>query len=60
MKTLLLLSIVLAALAIPIVFARDRDPRRGVRRMFVLLLLFNTLYLVYVTQVHPVVFVPRW
>ncbi len=59
MKTILLLSIVLAALAFPLVLARDPDPRRGMRRLLLLLLVFNAAYLFYVTRLHPVWFVPQ-
>ena len=59
MKTLLLLSIVFGAILFPVIAAKDPDPRRGMRRLAVLILLFNALYLFYVTQLHPVWFVPR-
>lgn len=58
MKTILLLSILFAALAMPVVTARDANPRRGMRRLLVLLLLFNAVYLYYVTRLHPDWFVP--
>ena len=60
MKSLLLLSIVIAALVIPMRAARDPNPRRGVKRMLLWLFLFNALYLVYMTLIHTVVFVPQW
>ena len=60
MKALLLLSIVIAALVIPMRAARDPNPRRGVKRMLLWLFLFNALYLAYMTQIHTVVFVPKW
>jgi hypothetical protein len=60
MKTALLMSIVVAALAIPALAARDSNPRRGLRRTVVLLFVFNALYLAYLTLVHPFVFVPAW
>jgi len=59
-KALLLLSIVIAALVIPMRAARDPNPRRGVKRMLLWLFLFNALYLAYMTQIHTVVFVPKW
>ncbi len=58
MKSLLLLSIVIGGLAIPALLARDPNPRRGQKRMLLLLLVFNVLYLAYVTLLHPVLFVP--
>ncbi len=60
MKSLLLLSVVLAAVIIPAPAARDGNPVRGVKRMLFWLFVFNALYLAYMTQVHPVLFVPRW
>jgi hypothetical protein len=60
MRSLLLLSIVFAALAIPALTARHPDPRRGVRRMVLLVLAFNALYVAYITLVHPYAFVPKW
>jgi len=59
-KSLLLISVLLASLAIPIVSARDQNPRRGLKRMVLLLLAFNLLYVAYLTMVHPFVFVPTW
>lgn len=58
MKTLLLLSILLVALAFPVWAARAADPRRGIRKLLVTLFIFNALYLFYVTRMHPELFVP--
>jgi len=60
MKSLLLMSVFFASLLIPVLAARDRNPRRGVKRMLVLLLLFNALYIVYISRFHPVWFPPVW
>lgn len=60
MKSLLLMSIVLAGIVVPALAARDRDARRGLRRMLVILFVVNVLYLGYLTLVHPFVFVPHW
>lgn len=60
MKSLLLLSIVIAGIAVPAILAGDADPRRGLKRMLVILLLFNAIYALYVAFVHPVLFVPHW
>lgn len=59
MKTLLLLSIIFVALGAPIVTARDPNPRRGMRRLLWALLIFNAVYLIYVTRFHPEWFVPQ-
>jgi hypothetical protein len=60
MKSLLVLSIVLAFIAVPAWTARDPDPRRGLRRMLIVLSILSAIYVVYVTRVHPVLFVPSW
>lgn len=60
MKSLLLMSVLIAALLVPAITARDSNPRRGLKRMVLLLLLCNAAYLAYVTLVHPAVFVPKW
>jgi hypothetical protein len=59
-KTILLMSILISAVVIPTLAARDPNPRRALKRMVVALVLFNAAYLAYVTLVHPVVFVPVW
>jgi len=59
-KGLLLFSVVLAAIALPALFARDSRPRRGLKRMLLALLIANALYLAYLTLVHPFAFIPRW
>jgi hypothetical protein len=48
----LLVSIVVAIVALPALAARDRNPRRGLRRAVVSLLAFTCLYVAYVTLVH--------
>lgn len=60
MKSLLLFSIVLAAIALPAIFARDARPRRGFQRLMLALLIVNAIYLAYLTMLHPVLFIPRW
>jgi len=59
MKTLLLFTIVIASLVFPVMGARDPNPRRAIRRLVVVLLVFNAIYLVYVTRFHLVWFVPE-
>lgn len=60
MKSALLISVLIASVAIPALTARDRNPRRGFKRMLLLLLAFNALYVAYLTMVHPLVFLPTW
>lgn len=45
MDDLLLLSIVFAAVGLPIAAARDPDPRRGLRRTLLRLFAFHVVYL---------------
>ena len=60
MKSLLLMSVMLASVVVPLATALDRNPRRGLKRMLLLLLAFNLAYVAYLTQLHPVLFVPHW
>jgi hypothetical protein len=60
MKTLLLISVVIAAIAIPAAAARDARPRRGMFRALLWLLVLNALYVAYLTLLHPVLYVPHW
>jgi hypothetical protein len=53
-----MLSVVLATLAIPAAFARETDPRRAARRMVLVLLVVNALYVAYVTQIHTTLYRP--
>lgn len=52
MGKLLLMSVVLATIAIPVVCARDRVARRGLKRMLLFLCLFNALYIVILLHVY--------
>lgn len=44
MRALLLMSILVATVAIPIRAARDADPRRGLRRAVRSMVVFSVLY----------------
>jgi hypothetical protein len=59
-KSALVLSVVLVALLAPVIASRDPNPRRGLRRMIMMICVFNAMYLFYLTQLHPVWFVPHW
>jgi hypothetical protein len=48
---LILMSIMIATLAIPVRAARLRDPRRGLRRMVFQLLVFNAAWFVAVKYI---------
>jgi hypothetical protein len=45
MRSLLLISILIATVAIPVRAARDASARRGFRRALLQMALFNTIYL---------------
>lgn len=53
MPTLILLSIVLAGIALPVRAARDPDPRRGLRRAAYAMFLFTCCYVAGVLYVLP-------
>lgn len=55
-----MLSIVIVTVAAPVMFARDPNGPRGVKRMLLFQLVFNLLYLAYVTLVHTEYYQPHW
>jgi hypothetical protein len=59
MDKLAMLSVLFATAAIPVAFARDADPRRGVKRMIVALAAFYCVYVGYVGWIHTAYFVPK-
>lgn len=61
MKSLLLMSVLFATMVIPAIAARDPNPRRGAKRMLVMLLVFHLVYVAWLTLGHVVLYVPsRW
>jgi hypothetical protein len=50
---LLLLSVVIAMIAIPTLTARDTDAKRGLKNTLILVIAFNLLYLLFVRFVYP-------
>jgi hypothetical protein len=56
MPRLLLISILIATLAIPMRAARHPDPVRGVRRAILWAALFNALYAFAILYVYPRLF----
>jgi len=59
MKTLFLMSLLFATVAVPIWAARDPIPRRGVRRLGLFFALFIAAYILYLAKLHHVLFVPE-
>lgn len=51
-QKLLLISIIIASVAIPVWTARDANPRRGLRRAVVVTAAFNLLYLLAVKYLY--------
>jgi hypothetical protein len=50
---LLLLSVVIAMIALPVLTARDKSGRRGLRKLLLLAFLFNVFYLFAVRFIYP-------
>jgi hypothetical protein len=50
---LVLVSVVIAMIALPILMARDTNPRRGLGRTLLLVIAFNVLYLLAVRFIYP-------
>jgi hypothetical protein len=48
----LLLSVVIAVIALPILAARDANPQRGLKKALLLVTAFNFLYLFYVHYIY--------
>ena len=53
MQKFLLVSIVFAHLALPIWAARDRDPRRGMKKVLLSMVVFDAFYLLAILYVYP-------
>ena len=53
MQKLILISIVLANVAIPIWASRERGARRGLKKMLVAMVLFNLAYLLALIVIYP-------
>jgi hypothetical protein len=53
MQKLLLLSILIATLAIPMIAASDRSPKRGFRKLVLWMVAFNVCYVIGVVYVLP-------
>lgn len=53
MQKFLLVSIVLAHIALPLWAARDRDARRGLKKTLLSMLLFDAAYLAAILFIYP-------
>lgn len=53
MAKLLLLSILIATVAVPMVAASDQSARRGFRRTILWMVAFNAFYLIAIIYVYP-------
>jgi hypothetical protein len=53
MAKLLLLSTVIALVAIPIACSEDKSPRRGLQKVMLLLVAYNLFYLFAVRYIYP-------
>jgi hypothetical protein len=50
---LLLFSVIIMMVAIPVLCAREQDPRRGFRRMVLLIVAYNLFYLFALRFIYP-------
>jgi hypothetical protein len=50
---LLLLSVVIVMITVPVLMARDRNAKRGLKNALLLVIAFNLLYLFLVRFVYP-------
>jgi hypothetical protein len=50
---LLLLSVILAVIGVPLLFARDKSDRRGLQKVLFAMLAFNLFYLFAVRYIYP-------
>jgi hypothetical protein len=48
-----LMSVLFGMIAIPVLVAREANPRRGFQKVMLLSLLFNLLYLLAVRYIYP-------
>lgn len=53
MAKTLLLSIVIGTIAIPVLTARDANPRRAFRKAVILIAIFNIIYILAVRYLYP-------
>jgi hypothetical protein len=60
MQSLILISIIVATVAVPVLASRDRFARRGLQRTLAVLLGFNALYLVVLLNFFARYFIPVW
>jgi hypothetical protein len=50
---LLLLSVVIAVVAVPLIAGQDRNPRRGLNKTLLVIFFFNLFYLFAVRFIYP-------
>ena len=50
---LLLFSVIIMMIAVPVLCAREKDPRRGFERMVLILVAYNLFYLFAVRFIYP-------
>ncbi len=60
MSNLILISILLVAIVAPTLAARDRSPRRGVKRLILALAVGASLYVAVLLQYWSRNFIPMW
>jgi hypothetical protein len=53
MAKLLLLSVMIMMVAIPVLAARDRSPKRGLQKTILFVVLFNIFYVLALRYLYP-------
>ena len=53
MAKLVLLSVVIGMIAVPVMMAREKNPRRGLQRLILTIIFFNLFYLFAVRWIYP-------
>jgi hypothetical protein len=53
MEKLLLLSVLIATIAVPVRASRDKSARRGYKKTLIGILAFNTLYVLALRIIYP-------
>lgn len=60
MEKAVLMSVMVAIVAVPLLASRDVRPRRAARAMLLVLLVFNAVYVLVMSQIFVRVWVPEW
>lgn len=54
-----MMLLIVVSVAAPVIFARDRNAARGVKRLLLFMLAFYAAYVAYITLIHTTNHVPK-